>query len=272
MRHLNRSFVLVLIYLLLVTRILRCLYSILVLHWKSNVCSLVLDFVFILVFRVYGSLHVRLVCIYEVYVRTENWDVLTNETKQNPPQGDDTGTAEATNAGSGGASQVRHVQQSAPRGVYFTSIKGVYIKKTGLIHRMLGAHVEHYLPCTEGLSMWKPNTKPWQGRDPPRSITPFYGSRPRKQVRKDYPSQWWCAYCRFIRWAQQVPGIILYEYLYHVSSRRQIYRFLNTIQSSSLASLHTMQVLLVLGDTERSPQLTPATMGALPYILTFPSP
>ena len=32
MRHLNRSFVLVLIYLLLVTRILRCLYSILVLH------------------------------------------------------------------------------------------------------------------------------------------------------------------------------------------------------------------------------------------------
>ena len=32
-----------------------------------------------------------------------------------------------------------------------------------------------------------------------------------------------------------------------------------------------MQVLLVLGDTERSPRLTPATMCALPYLLTVPS-
>ena len=37
------------------------------------------------------------------------------KTKQDPTQGDDTGTAEVINAGSGAASKVRHVQQSAHR-------------------------------------------------------------------------------------------------------------------------------------------------------------
>ena len=35
-----------------------------------------------------------------------------------------------------------------------------------------------YPPCTDELSMWKPNREPRQRRDPPRSITPIYGSRP----------------------------------------------------------------------------------------------
>ena len=50
----------------------------------------------------------------------------------------------------------------------------------------------------------------------------------------------------------------------------QLYRFY-TIESSSLASLHTMQIRLILVDTERLSRLTPATMGILRHILTFPT-
>ena len=124
-----------------------------------------------------------------LYVRIQNWHILTKKRKQNPSQGDDAGTAEGTIAGSGGARKVRQVHQKAHRELDLISIQGVYVSKRGLISRLMGRHREHYPPCSEELSMSKPNTEPRQRRDPPLIITPMYSSRLRIQVRNGYSYQ-----------------------------------------------------------------------------------
>ena len=89
---------------------------------------------------------------------------------------------------------MRNFQQSAHPEVDLVSIEGVYVSNP-LTSRLLGRHGEHYSPCTytQDRGVMYAKTKHRTRRDPPCSITPMYGSRPRTQMCNEYRS--WCAYC-----------------------------------------------------------------------------
>ena len=124
--------------------------------------------------------------------------------------------------------------------------------------------------------MRKPNTEPRQRRDLPWSITPMYGSRPCTQIQTS-TSRGGHTVDLF---DEQNRSLASHTRHVHTSTctKQGDARVGKSIDSRASSSrhrqpvMHTMQILLELVHIKRLSRLTPGTMGALRYLLTFPSP